>query len=217
MEIKLSQPDRTRPYLKARFVYPPRPEYPVPPTELDGLTGDRFMAQAKLDGSCCVVVLDGSGAEVWNRHKERFAKPPTVDLASLHRGNGLMVLVGEFMNKSKKDETGRKLEGFVIHDLLAYDGVHLVGSTFAERWAIIERLYPGEDRGPALVRIAEGLYRVKAVTEGFGRFYETLTRYDAYEGVVLKRHDGRLDAGLSEKSCSTIQLKCRRSTKNYRH
>lgn len=167
-----------------------------------------------------LLFTNGKEVIVMNRHKKPLAhKLDIEELRSLYvRGSGeWMVLVGEYMNKNKKDETGKSWNHkFVIFDILVYDGDYMVGTSFKFRSILLEKLYPKSSiKKPYLSKISENCYRVLSMVEGFKDIYDKITIYDMYEGLVLKRIDGKLEMGTSPKNNTRTQLKCRKPTKNY--
>ena len=91
-----------------------------------------------------------------------------------------MCITGEFMNKSKKDQTGKPFRGFCIWDIVAYDNKILIGSSIEERIKLLDNLYPSQEA----IKTTEGttylfktnvpdIYKVnnfysKFITIGFG-------------------------------------------------
>ena len=177
-----------------------------------------FLAQPKLNGSCMELYMNGEEVIVMNRHKKVMNhKLDVEELKSLYRGSGeWMVLIGELMNKNKKDELGKHWNHkFVIFDILVFDGDYMIGSTFEERAILLEKLYPKEEIKLFLSKVTENCYRVISLIGNFKNIYDKIIPYDMYEGLVLKRKDGKLENGASAKNNTRTQLKCRKPTKNY--
>jgi len=206
-------------YDKYSYRYPPRPELQIPPEVLDELDQQEvFLAQPKLNGSCMELFTNGDEDIVMNRHKKSFSnfKMDMKELNALHRGEGWMVLVGEYMNKNKKDETKKHWnQKFVIFDILVYNGEHMLRSTFSERQNLLNDLYPSNITKLCLRPISENCFRVQSIMSGFKEAYDLITPFDIYEGLVLKRKDGKLENGISTTNNTRTQLKCRKPTKNY--
>jgi len=176
-----------------------------------------FIAQPKLNGSCMELYTNGKEVIVMNRHKKKLAHKLDInELKSLYKGKGWMVLVGELMNKNKKDENNKYWNHkFVIFDILVYDGEYLLGSTFSERQEILRMLYSTDLVKICLHKISENCFRVQSVPSRFKEAYDLITPFDMFEGLVLKRRDGKLENGISAGNNTRTQLKCRKSTKNY--
>ena len=205
-------------YNKYTYRYPPRPETQIPASVLDDLDNEgEFLAQPKLNGSCMELYTNGKEVIVMNRHKKPLAHKLDVDeLRALHRGKGWMLLVGELMNKNKKDENNKYWNHkFVIFDILVNNGEYLIGSTFGERYLLLEELYSHYDCKILLNSISDNCFRVSSITTEFKMFFDMITPFDMYEGLVLKRINGKLENGISQKNNTRTQLKCRKPTKNY--
>lgn len=215
------------PYTRYSYLYPPRPENAVEPAKAGRYEGEGYVAQPKLDGSSCLVFTDGSETVVMSRHAEPFSVQPKLQrdgtLGRLHRGDHgkWTVLVGELMNKSKTDERGIAFsDRYVIHDVLVLDGVHLVGSTFGERIALLDRMYGAEpsDQEELLSTPHKGVYRVRTHDSGFGDLFARLTsKAQMYEGIVLKDATAPLENGARRGNTRAGQAKIRRPVKNYQY
>ncbi len=156
-----------------------------------------------------------------NRHNQRLTNFNISDneIKDIYRGEGWMILNGEYMNKSKSDENGQVFNHkFVIFDILAFNGEYLVGKTFEERINLLDKIYGQiESEKEYLYKITENIYRVKSYLTGFKQFYDKYTPIDMIEGVVMKRKSARLELGTSENNNTKSQLKCRKATRNYKY
>lgn len=220
-------------YNSFKFIFPPRPESKIPPRLISVYDTQEFIAQPKYNGSCCSLFLDGVSAPIIiNRHNETKTRvSPTIDLAGAHRGNNWMVLTGELMDKSKKGEDGEPIVGFIIWDILVYESRHLLGMSLYDRLMLLEKLYPckrGMYVGPSgLVDIkhlcltdAAGVYKAPTYFGGqnyFPKLYNDIVKVDAYEGLVLKKIQSKLEPGFNPSNNNLWQLKVRKPTKNYQH
>jgi hypothetical protein len=211
--------------LTFRNVYPPRPEIVAPPSSLSLYERMGFIAQPKLNGSCGVLHLHSiTPPKLMGRHNNTFVRMGInkEHLKNAHRGTGYMILVGEYMNKSQKD-SNRKLfnEVFVIFDIICYNGMQLINSTFLERQEILDTLYPSYDADSKFddyIRyVSPSIYRVNNFTSEFDSLFSKIIDTQMYEGFVLKRPDGKLENGLREKNNTGWQLKIRKPTKNYKY
>jgi ATP-dependent DNA ligase len=157
-----------------------------------------------------------------NRHNQRLTNFRISDeeIKNMYRGNGeWIVLNGEYMNKNKSDESNQPFNHkFVIFDILAYDGDYLVGKTFEERVQLLDTLYGKVDSEKEyLYKNSENVYRVKSYLNGFKDLFDKLTPIDMIEGLVMKRRNARLEMGTSELNNVRSQIKCRKSSKNYKY
>jgi hypothetical protein len=214
------------------FSYPPRPEHKIKPDNISLYDNGEYYAQPKLNGSACVLMLhEGGDMLLYNRHGEKLTNADTrlIDVFSLYRGGGWMMLAGELLNKNKLGEDGQSFnQRFVIWDILMLDNLSLEGTTFIQRVEILEHLYFTE--GASIVNGrgelesyehlyclgAENCYMVQTYNQNFKRLYEELVKTDIYEGVVIKRKNGLLMPGITEKSNGHWQIKCRKETRNYK-
>jgi hypothetical protein len=215
------------PYTDGHFLYPPRAEHKIKPESLKDFDNGTYFAQIKSNGSACSVAISDKGdVIVKERHNTFFSVPPKFDFRGLHRGKGWMNLVGEFMNKSKKDEGGAPFRGFIIWDITAFNGELLVGMTVEERVVLLERLYPHckEKITPEGIKFYDYLcftevpdiYKVVNYQRDFVNLFNKLTKIDMVEGFVLKRRNAKLDMMMGEKNNNLWQVKCRKASASYR-
>jgi hypothetical protein len=209
-------------YVNYRYIYPPRPKNAISPDDLNFWDNDSLLAQPKLNGSNCLIFTNGLKFIVMNRHNQRLTNFRLTDeeVKSLYRGNGgWMILNGEYLNKSKLDETGQPFNHkFVIFDILCFDGEYLVGKTFEERVSLLDQLYGQiNSEKDYLFTVSENVLRVKSYLNGFADIFNQLTPIDMIEGLVMKRKNARLEFGSSEMNNVKSQIKCRKATKNYKY
>jgi ATP-dependent DNA ligase len=208
-------------YENYRYIYPPRPKNAIPDYELSSFDDGTFIAQPKLNGSNCVIFTNGTRFIAMNRHGQRLTnfELNESELKSIYRGSGWMILNGEYLNKSQSDETGKPFNHkFAIFDILCFNGEYLLGKTFEERIQLLDNLYgqrPCEK--DYLFSISENVYRVKSYLKDFKMIYDRLTPIDVIEGLVMKRKNAKLEIGLTENNNTKSQLKCRKSTRNYKY
>lgn len=210
-------------YDKYRYIYPPRPKNAISNSELSFWDNGSLIAQPKLNGSNCVIFLNGSHSMIMNRHNQRLTnfQISQDELNSLYKCNDgeWLVLNAEYLNKSKQDETGvifnHKL---IIFDILTFKSDYLVGKTFQERIELLDEIYGQNDSEKSyLYSISPNVYRVKSYTNGFKDLYDVLTKIDMVEGLVLKRKNAKLEIGNTENNNTKSQLKARKSTLNYKY
>jgi hypothetical protein len=208
-------------YLNYRYIFPPRPKNAIPDTELEFWDNGSLIAQPKLNGSNCVIFTNGVKTIVMNRHNQRLTNFNISDneIKDIYRGEGWMILNGEYMNKSKSDEKNQVFNHkLVIFDILGYNGDYLVGKTFEERIQLLDSIYGQvESDKEYLFKVTENVYRVKSYKVDFKNIFDKLTSIDMIEGLVMKRKNARLELGTSENNNTKSQLKCRKATKNYKY
>jgi len=206
------------PYKKYRYIFPPRPESKVRHTELPKYDNNIYLGQPKLNGSNCEVYTNGVEVYVMNRHKGELTnvKIGKKVFTDLHRGEGWMVLNGEYMNKAKKGKDGLVFNHkFVIFDIIVYNGKQTVGTTFEERVDLLKNLYDSKIYDNTIRKINSDIYIVETFFSGFQDIYNNLISIDMYEGFVLKKRKSKLENGISQKNNSGSQIKVRKNTKNY--
>jgi hypothetical protein len=204
-------------YKNFRYYYPPRPEHKILPTSIKDYDNSLWIGQPKLNGSCTELYIN-EDVKVYNRHKAPLSgfKIPTTEILELNKGNGWMVLCGEYMNKSKKNVNGKIWnDKFVIWDIIVYNGEYLTNTTFDERIELLDELFGKEEYDEYLYKISENVYRVKSFENEFEQLYKDIIKIDMLEGWVLKKKNGKLERGMRESNNTSIQLKVRKPTKNY--
>ena len=210
-------------YNSYRYIYPPRPRNPISSDELNFWDNKSLIAQPKLNGSNCVIFMDGTRNMVMNRHNQRLTnfELPQSELNALYKCNPgeLMVINGEYLNKSKQDERGVTFNHkLVIFDILVFKSDYLVGSTFSDRITLLDELYGTKDsEKPYLYSVSDNVYRVKSFETGFKQIFDDLTKIDMVEGLVLKRKSAKLEIGNTENNNTKSQLKARKATKMYKY
>lgn len=208
-------------YESYRYIFPPRPKNAVPDDEINYWDStNQMIAQPKLNGSNCVIFTDGVRQIVMNRHNQRLTnfRLTESEVKEIYRGEGWMVINGEYMNKSKMDENGQVFNHkFVIFDILTFNGEYMVGRTFDERVKLLDELYGQvESEKDYLYKISENIYRVKSYTTDFKRLYDRLITIDMVEGLVMKRKSSKLELGTTENNNTKSQVKARKPTRNYK-
>lgn len=209
-------------YNSFRYIFPPRPKNAIPDSDLNFWDNGSLLAQPKLNGSNCVIFMNGEKMMIMNRHSQYMTNVniSRLEVAELFRGEPgkWVVLNGEYLNKSKQDENrlvfNHKL---VIFDILVYNSDYLVGQTFEQRIKLLDSLYGQNDsEKPYLYSISDNVYRVKSFDTGFKPLFDQLTSIDMIEGLVLKRKNAKLEIGNTENNNTKSQLKARKPTKNYK-
>lgn len=225
-------------YTKYRYIYPPRAENAVDQQTLLDYDNGEYLAQPKLNGDCMEVYTNGVEVKIFNRHKKEFSKKVNIkdQFIKLHREtlgagkgkNKWMVLVGEFMDKGKKNEWNENFnDNFVIFDIIVYDSIQLIGKTFLERSEMLDRMFGKDDiellqDGPRRHKFlyttaVKGVFRVKSFRDCLGALWNDLVKIDMFEGLVLKKCSSKLENGVAQKNNMSGQVKIRKATKNYNY
>lgn len=213
-------------YLSYRYLYPCRPANAISPEDLNMWENQSMVGQLKTNGSNTLFFTNGETLRVIGRHNQlltNFGISKDEIIENLYKplnlnGNWL-VLNGETLNKSKQDERGITFnQKFILFDILVFDSDYLVGKTFGERINLLDNLYGQKTSSKEyLYGISENIFRVKSYNTGFKNLFDTYTKIDLVEGLVLKRTNAKLEIATSEKNNWRSQIKCRKETKNYKY
>lgn len=208
-------------YLNYRYLFPPRPSNAIPNSELNYHDNGSMVAQVKTDGSNCIIFTNGKSIHVMNRHGSRLTRFQIKDeeILSLYKGSGgWSVLNFEYLNKNKRDETGKSFNHkLILFDILVNDGDYLIGKTFKQRVELLDEMFGKvECEKDYLWNISDNVYRVKSYENNFSMLFDTLTPIDMIEGLVLKRVNARLEMGNTELNNTKSQVKARKATLNYK-
>lgn len=214
-----------------KYIYPPRPETCFPRKGMDIFDNGTFIGQPKFNGSCCEVYIGGENYDdktskvsyhwkVMNRHKQPLTncKLSSEEFRSILDNKGMNLFVGEYMNKSKKDENNQTFNHkLVLFDILVYNNEYLIGKTFRERLNILYNIVKPVEENLYSYKITDNIYITKSFDENFSNIWDKLVSIDMIEGMVLKRSNAGLELGLREVNNTKSQLKCRKATKLYNH
>ena len=215
------------PYLNFNYIYPPRPEFKIPPKELDTFDTGEYVVQPKYNGTCCIVFTNGTEVYVYNRHKQPMAwYSPDIDFKGLAHSDQWYVYTGEYLNKGKLGESGAKeKDKFIIWDILVWAGQYLIGDDLLTRINLLEETYPcqrgkiGENGLEMYEHLCHtnlnGIYKAPSYMNGFLKLFEDISKTDLYEGLVLKKIESKLSYGFQMLNNHDWQIKCRKPTKVY--
>jgi len=119
-------------YSRYQYIYPPRPENNIPPSDLNFWDKtNSLMVEPKFNGSNCLLFLRGNDVISMNRHGERLSNIPLNEILNISKDSGWTVLNGEYMNKSNKDENNSIFNHkLVLFDILVDNGDYLIGKDF---------------------------------------------------------------------------------------
>lgn len=207
-------------YNSFSYIYPPRPKNAVNPIDINNWDDNTMVAQPKLNGSNVTIYMNGEKIYVYNRHGKRMSNFNLLDseLLKLYRGNGWLVLNGEYLNKSRNDENNDLFNiKLVLFDILVYNSNYLIGTTFQERITLLDTLYGSDISTKSyLYDISDNIYRVVSYYNYFEELYNDLSKIDLIEGIVLKRRLSKLEVGYKEDNNSKSQVKFRKQCKMYK-
>lgn len=199
------------------YLWPPRPEKPVPRNFFGFYVKKGWFAQAKKNGTCNVIAVSpDKKLTCMNRHNEphKLWEPTKASSAAFKGlpGKGWNVIVSELLHS--KVSGGVRDTNF-INDILVQDGEYLVGETYAQRQIRLRRLFPdiqGETVSHYIIN--ENTWLAKNVQQGFAAFFDSLDRPED-EGIVLKDPGSVLAICSREKANVTWSVKSRRQHKNF--
>ena len=208
-------------YTEYRYLWPPRPDRKIPPTNLDQLERMRWWGQAKFNGTLCTMYVtpDGDTLAMGRHgpdHKLAWQPGPAWQAFVNTLAPGWHVFVGELLNDKVK---GGPRGVIVLFDMLVEDGEYLVGTTLRERFHRLTEMLNLYNRDARLElthrEYNEGVWLVENRARAFTEWFAALDRApDMIEGLVFKSPDGRLQPCGRSASNSAWQVKCRRPTAN---
>jgi ATP-dependent DNA ligase len=215
------------PYLNFNYIYPPRPEYKIPPKDLDNFDNGEYIVQPKYNGTCCIVFTNGKEVYVYNRHKQPLSwYSSDIEFEKLAQSNQWYVYTGEYLNKGKLGETGTKeKDKFIIWDILVWADQYLIGDDLLTRVKLLEETFPcqrakiNEDGLEMYEYLCQtdlqNIYKAPSYMNGFSKLFKDICKTDLYEGLVIKKIDSKLSYGFQELNNHDWQIKCRKPTKVY--
>jgi hypothetical protein len=205
-----------------RLIYPPRPKGAINPAMLERYKG--FVAQYKYNDIRNLLYLfpDGS-VHLYNRHREPHrAYQLTLDMEdSIHclelPLGKFHVIDGGLMHGKAPGIRDR----LVLWDILVHNGEYLVGTTFLERYQLLEKLVgnptelENETGGEIALQINRNLWLAPLFKDKLAERYQRAASREELEGLVLKNPNGRLEWGLSESNNGFWQIRVRKPHANY--
>lgn len=214
----------TVPFRSTRRIYPPRPKLSVSPDEIKKYEKKGWIGQRKFNGTRTLVYqTDIDEFELTTRHRTAhkqyvLTRDMKAALQALALGAGVHVLDGELMHSKTK---GLK-DTLVLWDILVHEDKYLVGTTYAERYKLLNDLLGRPKDYEQVTGHGLALHVVGNIwlAETFGaqlvkRFKEAKD-VDEIEGLVLKSPAGELEQGTAENNNASWQVRCRKPHKNYR-
>jgi len=203
-------------YNKYKYIYPPRPELKITTDQLY-LYEKNFLAQPKLNGSNATLYIYNKNVIQKGRHNNILSsfKIPNSEILSIFNDNKWIVVNGEYMNKSKKNNNGLFNNKLVLFDILVFNNNYLLDETFNNRINLLYNIINPIDETDYLYKLSNNIYIVKTFYNNFLNLWNNITKIDMFEGLVLKQKNAKLKRGTSSKNNNLTQLKCRKPTKLY--
>lgn len=213
-------------YNNFRYIYPCRPANAISPEDLNFWDNRTMKSQLKVNGSNTLIFTNGETLRVMGRHNQNltnFQISRDEIIENLYRPlnikGGWLVLNGETLNKSKRDERGIIFnQKLIIFDILVLDSDYLIGKTFEERIDMLDNIY-GQNSSDKeyFYGISDNIYHSKSYDSGFKNIFDNYTKIEMIEGLVMKRKNAKLEVAIGEKNNWRSQIKCRKPEKNYRY
>jgi len=213
-------------YNSFRYIYPCRPANAISSEDLNFWDNGNMVVQLKMNGSNTLIFTNGEEVIIMGRHSQlltnfKISKSEIIDnlYKPLNLNGNWLVLNGETLNKSKRDEHNNIFnQKFIIFDILVYNSDYLIGKTFYERICLLDSLYGQKESDKEYLHgVSENIYKIKTYNSNFKYLFDKYTKIDFIEGLVLKRKNSGLEIGNVEKNNWKSQLKCRKPTKNYKY
>jgi hypothetical protein len=208
-------------YQSFSYLFPPRPEKPVPRDFFGYYEKKGWIGQAKKNGTCNVIAVSPDKTLIcMNRHNADHGQwSPTKASSEAFRslpGKGWFVFVAELLHSKIALDNGGVRDTNFINDILVHDGHYLVGETFADRQARIAELFlrPGQTEQVGHYVVDDNTWVAKNRVGDFKGFFAALDTPED-EGVVLKDPNSVLAICSREKSNVSWSVKSRRQHKNY--
>jgi hypothetical protein len=199
------------------YLYPPRAEKAIPPDFLHVYEERKWWAQIKKNGTNHLIFISPEKELISRgRHKNElkmwsWQKAPKLAAERFQSisGKGWNVINAELVDHKTKHIKNVNY----IHDILVHDGVYLLGTTYAQRYAILQKLFLNNivDSTESHHVLNEHTWLAKNIRSDFEKVFYSLTS-DEDEGLVLKDPTGRLQI-----SKAPWTVKCRKQTKNVDH
>lgn len=193
------------------MIYPPRPENVISRDDLINFESKNYIAQAKLNGSNCVIISDGFKHVYFNRHGQPMSIPPKLDIV-FNPG----IYVGEYMNKFQAMEEDKPFDGNIcIHDILKFGSFDMVGTKYSQRIETLNNIFTPSYFNGYLFRVSEKVFLIESFLSNFTHLYDELITIKMVEGLVIKNQDTRL-LPYTRNDNIIGQYKARKPTKSYR-
>ncbi len=206
-------------YNKYRYIYPCRPKNAIPSKDIVNYDDGRFLAEPKVNGSNCVIFTNKKEFKVMNRHNQAMAdfRISKEEIFDTLPNDGWNIIVGEYMNKAKRDENKNLFNHkLIIHDLLCFDSEYFLGRSFDDRMSLAYDRFNPKDYNNFMYKISDNINIVRVFYNDFTNLYNELIKIDMVEGLVIKRKNALLEIGLREENNHMSQVKSRKPEKNIR-
>lgn len=205
-------------YDSFRYLFPPRPERKIAPTDLRQFEKRGWWAQAKFDGTNCTLYVAPNRVTIQRgRHGDEAIKnwEPGERWNAFARslpGDSWWVFVAELLHTKG---TGR--DTVVLHDMLVADGEYLVGHPYQSRHGGVRQRLHSYTSSFALdankTIYGPGLWLANCHAHSFTEWFDAAPE-QGIEGLVFKNPAAPLMPCVRKSSNAGWQVKCRLPTAN---
>ncbi len=201
-------------YDQPRFLPYPRPERAIDRVAIPHYASLGWITQFKMNGSASQIIVSPNGAlTAFTRHAEPHKKwnwslASSAPFQSLPRG--WWVFCAELLHN--KVVNGPK-DTHYLHDILVANGERLIGKTYLQRYAILEKLFPPQVEHLGYYEVAPKLWLARNHDQGTGHAKHLFNSLEGKleEGLVFKKPDAPLDLRGNNDWC----VKCRLPHPNF--
>lgn len=214
-----------------RYIYPPRPQTAIPRGDYGLLTELGWIAQFKYnDTRCMIKYRENNSTQLWNRHAEMMRTFAANDelqeqLETIQQrlGKGYHLLDGGLLHQKHASIKNT----LVIWDILVHNGQQLLGTTYQERYNIINNLQEGKPYTYQEITIGNKITTDIFIPQNFppqqwDNCWKEIDKINqpfikqgigpAIEGLVFKDPNGILKPGFQEKNNGDWQVRSRVTT-----
>ena len=212
-------------YESFRYLWPPRPETKIAPTDLGVIESMGWWGQAKFNGTCTVIYVPAAkepfpasrGSVAMGRHGPDHVLDwqPGASWQAFEAAldGGWHVFVGELLHSKG---VGVK-DTIVLFDMLVEDGDYLVGKTLYDRFNRLERLLKAYNSEPQIElthrEYNQGVWLVENRARAFRLWFDTEAPA-MVEGLVFKDKNSKLRLCSRASANAGGQVKCRKPKAN---
>jgi hypothetical protein len=202
------------------LIYPPRPRNSINPDSVALFRG--YLAQLKYDDIRAMVYLNvNGGIALRSRRREplvSFTVEPELEasIRALDLKEGYLHLLDGGVLRTRP--FGMRRPPVILWDILVHENRYLLGTTYAERYALLRRIC-GNPKKPVVacdqrvgLEVAPGIWLAPVFRSGFSRLFERARECPFLEGIILKNPEGKLRWGVSEENNGDWQIRVRKTT-----
>jgi len=204
-------------YSSWKYLYPPRPEHVITSDLLPLYESRNWVGQYKKNGTCVTITIDPKGSLlVCDRYGNKLKSwqcPPWLGLFILNNvpNKRWTMLVAELLHS----KTPTIKDTLYLRDVIVYQNIHLIGTTFNERQHILGGLFSERIKEEySHWEITSNIWLAKNFDSNFAEKFKKIKDPRIDEGLVLIKPDAKLKWCLKEGS-NSMSVKCRYPTKNY--